>query len=280
MVVVVWGLMGCDALSPGEPEAPEIPERCRNIHVDRLAGDWTSVRGQAADPKVRMRISSTPGGYRASFIDGSFTRRVLDGTKRQEDVQFTEVPTPKRRASFEAGELTLTRLYVEPSLADCALKVYSGTLAAPDKETIPPTAIEFVPFPEQPGVRFSFQPADEPLFLGGAAQDPAVRDAQLQAGGPVAEAELGTVPVGTWSDATADGDPSCTYDMDLYFDDQLVGDLSPRPAGEVLEGRRRWFHEWEAPFSGNHHFEMFRYRTCPGSERQLIAVAGVDAVLM
>ena len=67
--------------------------------------------------------------------------------------------------------------------------------------------------------------------------------------------------------------------MDLYFDDLFVDELSPMPAGEVVDGQRQWFHTWEAPYTGNHHFEMYRYRTCAGGARELIAVAGLDAIL-
>ncbi len=268
-------------MGPKEEPEPDVPEQCRNIHVDRLAIDWVAVRGKAADPKMRMRVEKEGDGYAAWYIDGSFARRRMQGVKRDDDVQFTEVPDDRKRARVDAGEETLVRMYVEPVLKACALKVYVGSLDKGGTEKIPPTGTEFVPFPVQQGVTFSYAAADEPLFLGDAAKDPGVRDAQLQElGAPKPDVEMGTVPVGTWSKVEDDGDPACTYDMDLYFDDQLVSELSPKPAAEPVDGVRHWFHQWEAPFSGNHHFEIFRYRTCADGKRERIAIAAVDAILM
>jgi len=271
-------LAGCGG-SDGAPDAAEdeIPLQCRNIHVDRLAADWTSVEGQTANPKVRLRVVESADGYQAIYIDGSFVRRTLSGVKRDSDVKFTEVPDAARRRRVAAGQEALVRLYLKPSLKDCALKAFVGTVVD-GKESIPPRATEFLPLPEQSGVVFSFDPATEPLYLGRAATDRAVRDAQLSEG-PEPVAEMGAVPVGTWSAVEDDGDPSCTYDMDLYFDDLLVTEISPVAAAEPEDGERHWFHQWDAPFSGNHHFEMFRFRTCSDGQRVRIAVAGIDAVL-
>lgn len=268
-----------DLVGSAPTEAPEadVPAQCRAVHLDRLDTDWVAVRGKAADPKVRLRIAKAGDGYEATWIDGSFTRRAMVGEKREKDVRLTEQLTEAQRA---AGEKVRARLYIQPSIADCALKVFVGRVEG-EVESIPPTATEFVPMPSQEGVVFSYRAADEPLFLGPAARDRAARDKQLaEAGGPKPDHELGAVPVGTWSKVEDDGDPACTYDMDLYFDDLRVAELSPRPAAAPVDGFRHWFHEWDAPFSGNHHFEIYRYRTCADGKRELISVAGIDAVLM
>ena len=83
-----------------------------------------------------------------------------------------------------------------------------------------------------------------------------------------------------WSDAGADGDVGCRYTMDLYFDDRPVEGKQAIPAGKVERDHRHWFvPEWYAPFSGNHHFQIYRYRQCDSSDRALIGVACLDAVL-
>ena len=93
------------------------------------------------------------------------------------------------------------------------------------------------------------------------------------------DTSMGTVPVGMWSDVAADGDEACTYDMDLYFDGQAVAELQKIAAGEAKDGLRHWYHAWDAQFTGNHHFEMYRYRTCADAKRERIGIAGIEAIL-
>lgn len=270
------------ASQPESAQAPDVPEQCRNVHVDRLEGDWIAVKGQQADPKTRVRIrKGSDGDYEAWFVGGFFQRRTLVGVKRGEDVQFTEVPDARKKRAVEAGEETLVRMYLKPELKACAVKAFVGTLDSKGREQIPPTGFEFVTFPRQEGVTFAFQPPTAQLFLGEAAVDRKKAEAQLaELGGPEVSHEMGQVPVGMWSSVEADGHPDCVYDMDLYFDDQRLEDQVRLPAGEVKDGMRHWFHTFEAPYSGNHHFELHRFRTCPGAERQLVEVASIEAVLM
>jgi hypothetical protein len=271
------GLLGAEP-----PPEPDVPEKCKNIHRDRLAGDWISFAGKP-DPKTRMRISepSTVGGdYEAWFINGFFTKRVLMGEKRDEDVRFTEVPSGKRAERIAKGEEKKVRVYVKPRLSKCALEVFIGKVDDSEKEEIPPRGIEFLTFPDTPGVTFSYRPAERELFLGEAAGAKKVADAQVEElGHAKPDHELGTVPVGLFSHVESDGDAKCAYTMDLYFDDQLIEGGNDVAAGPVEDDHRHWFHQWEAPYSGNHHFEMHRYRTCGGGDRQLIDVAAIEAVL-
>lgn len=278
-------LVGCGAgTESSEESASDVPEKCRNVHVDKLAADWLAVRGNVADPKTRIRIEK--GGadgtdYRGMYVGGFFTKVEMKGEKRDDDVRFTEIPTAKKAARVKAGEAQLTRIYAKPRLSKCAIEVFAGKVDAAGKETIPPKGVEFVLFPSQDGVTFTYEPAQRTLFLADAAKDKTVADKQVQeAGGASPEAEFPNVPVGMWSNVEEDGDPACTYDMDLYFDDRNVPELTAVSAGEVKDGFRHWFQEWEAPYSGNHHFEMYRYRTCEGEARELIDIAAIEAVLM
>ncbi len=278
-------VLGCGAITEPAPDpVADVPEKCRNVHVDKLDTDWLAVRGNAADPKTRLRIETGgPDGtdYRGLYIGGFFSKVLLKGEKRDDDVQFTEVPNDKKAAMVKAGDAQLVRLYAKPNLKKCAVEVFAGKVDGKGKETIPPKGVEFVLFPAQEGVVFTYEPAQRTLFLADAAKDKAVADKQIEEMGQAnAEAEFPKVPVGMWSKVEEDGDPACTYDMDLYFDDRNVPELSAVPAGEAKDGVRHWFHEWEAPYSGNHHFEMYRYRTCEGKSRELIDIAAIEAVLM
>ena len=279
---LLTGLWACESEPEEAPEA-EVPEQCKNVHLDRLSADWLGVVGGTGDPKTRMRVMPGEAAdkmYEAWYIGGFFTRTTLKGLKRTDDVQFTELPTAAKQRRIDAGEAQLMRMYIKPSLKDCALKAYVGTVDKDGKEQVSPKAIEFVAFPEQAGVEFAFQPPDETLFLGAAARDKATADKMLSASGQAdPNHDLGPVPVGGWSAVARDGDPSCTYDMDLFFDDRKVNELSPSPAGAVADGFRPWFHEWDAPYSGNHHFEFHRFRTCADGKRELLAVAAIEAVL-
>lgn len=270
--LAAWAIAACGPAEPEKPAEPEVPEKCKSVHVDKLAShDWIGVRGKSgADPKIRMRLTEKGGDYEAVYIsDVSFKKTVLKGEKREKDVQLTEVGDKDVRA----------RIYVVPKIEKCALEVLVGTVEKKDKEKIPPKGIEMVAFPEQPGVEFTYRPADRDLFLGKAAKNRAIAEKQVkEMGGADPAHEYGDIPVGLFSKADEDGPADCTYDMDLYFDDRNVPDLAKLPAGEVQGEWRHWFHLWKAPYSGNHHFEMYRYRTCDG-KRELIDVAAIEAVL-
>lgn len=258
--------IGCTTEAP--PEEPEVPEQCKKIHIDRLAGDWVLVKGKRADPKTRLRFEADGAGYRAYYVGGFFDHRAMEVQKRAKDLKLTERTEGERKV----------RLYIEPSLESCSLKVNTG-LVIGDKEQIEPRPVEFLEMPDQ-GVVFSYLPPTETLFLGKAAKNKKAADKEVESeAGPKVDHPRGAVVVGAWSDVKADGDPSCTYDMDLYFDDQLDAELSPKPAGKAADGQRHWTHTWDLPYTGNHNLELYRYRTCTDGKRELIGVAGVSAIL-
>ncbi|TNE92559.1 MAG: hypothetical protein EP330_01040 [Deltaproteobacteria bacterium] len=278
-VLLVALLAGC-----GGSEAPSGPStmeeaaaaKCPAVHLDRMNVDWILATG---DPKTRLRIEKEGDAYTAYWVGGYFHHMALKGERREKDVRFEEIPSGNRKKGVEAGTTPKTVLYVEPSFKDCALQVYKAQIAG-GKENAEPRPTEYLPFPDQ-GVTFSYYPATDVLFAGEAAKSKKAADKELEELGMAkADVPSGKVPVAVWSDATADGDPSCTYDMDLYFDDQLVPELSKLPAGEAKDGVRHWFHEWEAPFGGNHHFQMYRYRTCGDGARERIGIGALEAILM
>ena len=283
-------LAGCPETDT-QPEAPtEDPrlEKCPKIHMDRMAGQWIKVNGKAADHTYRFELMADGAGesvqkYTMWYTGGGFTKRVLQGERRDHDFKFTEVAEGKRKADFEAGEQGIVRLYVEPKLDSCALRISELEVKmkeGKEVEQAKPGFVEYLPFPEnQP---FSFRPCDGQLFLADAAKSKAVADKQVEAlMGPDPATSLGeAIPVAAWTDAAADGDAACAYDMDLYFDDRPVKDKQAVPAGEVKDGSRHWYVEaWSAPYSGNHHFQIFRNRTCDGGQRELIGVSCLEAVL-
>ncbi len=273
-VVLAAAMVALTACSePPPPPEPEIPEKCKKIHIDRLAGDWTLVRGNAAKPEFRMRIQDAAGSYKVWFVNDAFEHLDLEVEKREKDLKLTGPLLP----GADPATARRVRMYLEPSLKDCALKVNMGVLEG-TKETVEVKTVEYLEMP-QSEVVFSYQPADAKLFLGPAAKDKRVADKQVAEGGPKFDHPMGLVPVGFFSDVAADGDPACTYTFDLYFDGKRVPEMMDRPAGEVKDGVRSWYHDWDLPYSGNHHLQFYRYRACGGGERELIGVAAVSAIL-
>lgn len=250
--------------------------KCPSVHLDRMNVDWITAAG---DPKTRLRIVREGSDYTAYWVGGYFHHMALKGQRREQDVRFEEVPSGSRKAGVEAGTTPKTVLYVQPSYKDCALHVFKAQVAK-GKEQAEPRPQEYLPFPDQ-GVVFSYEPATDVLFAGDAAKDKKKADAELaELGMAKADVPSGKVPVAVWSDAAADGDASCTYDMDLFFDDQMVADPVKVPAGEVKDGVRHWFYEWDAPYGGNHHFQVYRYRTCADGPRERIGIGALEAILM
>ena len=278
VLVISLGLSGCGEDEPAS--APPAEDKCPAVSMDGLFGQWIMVDGKRGDQTHRFEIRRE--GPELWLVDGGFTRRRMKGEKRQKDYVFTEVANGRRAAAVEAGEEGLVRLFVEPWKQQCSLRVTRVEVLQKDgKETERPTPgfKEYLPFPEN--VAFNFRPCDGPLFLGDAARDARVADQQAAAGGPEPSHALGeAIPVGAWSVAAEDGAADCTYDMDLFFDDRPVEGRQNVPAGQVDGERRAWrVDAWSAPYSGNHHFEIWRYRTCADGQRTLIDSRCLEAVL-
>lgn len=272
-------LSACGAAE--EAEAPPVEDKCPEISMDGLAADWIKVVGNSGDHKTRIRVLNEGGSWQGWYVGGFFKKTGMTGKLRANDLQLTEVLDAKANAAFEAGERTKTRIYIEPYKQRCAMRVMEVAVKmseGKESEAQKGGYIEYLPFP--PGQEFTYQAPTEQLFIAEAADDYAKAQAQLEKGGPDPVGTLGEkVPIGMWSDAKADGDPGCTYDMDLYFDDRPLEGGQAVAAGEAKDDRRHWRHDFYAPYSGNHNFEMYRYRTCEGGSRELIAVAGIEGIL-
>lgn len=284
-------LIGLPAVGCGDtdeaPAPPPVEDKCPKIDMDRLAGQWIKVKGKAADKNFRFEFVEKGDGAELWYTGGGFRKRRLAGERRESDWRFTEVLEGEALARHEQGDLGRVRLFVAPSKKTCSLRVTEVELVkegGAEKEKPKGTFVEYLEFPQ--GKVLTFRACDGPLFLGDAAKDPAVAARQLaESGAPEPGHSLGeAVPVGVWTDAAADGDAACTYDMDLYFDDQeaRLADKSTRPpvaAGAPVDGKRPWLvPDWYAPYSGNHHFQIYRHRTC-GGKRELIDVRCLEAVL-
>ncbi len=273
-------LTACDSQTATEaPEATADP--CPDISLEGLPGQYLKWSG-TADHTRRIEIRNDGGTWEGWFVDGGFTKKRMSGTQRTDDVAFTEVLSDADEARFQSGARDKTRLYFQPFKKKCTIRVVQAKVKMTDgQETEQQQGAgfqEYVALPEQ--YTFTFRPADETLFLGRAASDEKIAAAQLARSGTAEPAtDLGeAIPVGLWTDAAADGADDCTYSMDLFFDDQPVEGKTDVPVTTVKNGRRHWYAEWFAPYSGNHIFEMYRYKTCGGS-KDLIAVAAIEAIL-
>ena len=279
-------LMAILGLSLGacQPEpVPPPPDPCPEIADDNLAGDWIKVYGARGDHKNRFRITGDMDNYTAYLIPGFFDHIAMTGEHREHDFAFTQVMTAQEEADWKNGNRRRYRMYVEPYKKKCSLRVVIAELWYYDgveKEKPRGNGYEeFLPFPTD--TEFTYLPADEPLFLGQAAKNRQTAEAQMaRLGEPDPAHGFGeAIPVGVFSQVSQDGPDTCTYDMDLYFDDQPVDGKQHVPAGDVQGGWRHWYEPaWYAPYAGNHHFELYRYRTCSG-KRERIAISGLEAVL-
>ncbi|MFM2246501.1 MAG: hypothetical protein RL071_2575 [Pseudomonadota bacterium] len=289
LVLAGAALGGCATEAP-PPAAAE--DKCPRVTMD-LEGQWLRVNGNAGDPKHRFEVQKKGADTVIWYVGGAFTKKELRGERRDTDWRFTQAVSGAQEEAFKKGELELTRVFVEPQKKLCALRVSVGTVkwdaaANKERETIAPGFQEFLPMPE--GGTFTFRPCDGTLFFAKAAADWTVAEAELKNGGAVFNTALGeALSVGAWTDAAADGDAACTYDMDLYFDDKPAKDKENKARGPAAAGavvstpagdKRPWtVPDWFAPWSGNHHFEVYRYRSCAGGPRELLGVSCSEAVL-
>ncbi len=258
-----------------EEPAPVVQDPCPEIALDGLTRDWVKVSGSQADHTYRIRIfEEGPADalvFKAWYVGGGFGKISMTGELRTDDLMLTDDREP-------VGDETVTRLYFQPHKPKCAMRVVEVKLPADGKEKqVGAGYVEWLPMPDEPS--FTYRPCDGQAFVGKAATGWKVAKKETEVGVNPVTALGEEVSVGAWSVAEEDGDPSCIYDMDLYFDDRPVeGD--PVPAGQVnAEGRRHWLATFRAPFSGNHHFELYRHRSCEGGERELVGVACIEAIL-
>lgn len=281
MILLLTTLFAC-----GQGDTPaETPaeDPCPAVGMDVLAGDWIKVEGSKGDHTYRIRVQQDGDSWSAWYVGGGFTKKTLSGELRSNDLKLTEVPTGAKKAAYEAGEDTLTRLYFEPKDSTCSVRVTEVRVAMVDgKATEKPVPgapfVEYLPFPENQ--EFTFRPCDGPVFVEDAAADFKVAKKQLDDGHVNPVASLGpAVPVAAWTTAADDGDPACTYTFDAYFDDRPVEGGQGLTTVKVEGDQRQWAHDFKAPYSGNHHFELYRYKTCDGGEPELIAVSCLEAVL-
>jgi hypothetical protein len=257
-------------------------EKCPRVSHDaaKMAGDWVLGTGS---PKTRFRVFQDGDRTVMWYIDPAFSNHKLElvGTARDKDWKFEEVPVGRRKLMVAAGGEPLKRVYLQHRLQQCAMEIFAGTVDAEGREVLPPQPKVFRQWPDGQQVSFSFAPHNELLFVGEAATDKKKADQQLvDLGSPGVEAAMGKVTVGLWTEVAADGDPSCTYTFDAWFDDQPVEGASAVAAGAAADGWRHWTHTFDAPYTGNHGFELHRYRQCGDGARELISVAGSDVVLL
>jgi hypothetical protein len=288
LVFVVLAVSVFGACARPEPPPPP-PDPCPNIDIEKLAGDWMQVKQDKADPTNRFRILGNYPDYEAVLVPGDMQKYTLGGRLRKDkgDVVFDEVLSPEAEARFKNGQRWKARLQVEPNKKKCSLRVGVITVTMNgDKETEkrrPPGYEEYVPLPKEGGVEFTFEPCTGPLFLGPAAKNRKEAEKQLKANHGVpdpSQSRTQALPVGVFTTAGDDGDASCTYDMDLYFDDRPLADKKKLPAGKVDGGFRHWFvGDWYAQYTGAHSLEMYRYRTCADGKRERIGVQCILSVL-
>jgi hypothetical protein len=279
LATTVLALSGCDGGEPTEPAAASPSSQCPRVSMDGMAGRWLKFEGSAVK-EYRFEVAEVGGQLELWYTGGGFGKRRLVGERRSSDYAFTEMPSEEKAGRYKAGSVPLVRLYVEPRPTDCSLRVSEMELSWKDnKESEKPKGsyTSYIEYPDS-GPDLSFRYCDGELFIGEAATDRAKAEEQLARSG-VAEpdAALGeALSLGAWS--PEQGATDCTYEMKLYFDDQPARDKDGnfRPRLPVTD---RWLvTDWYAPYSGNHQFQVYQYKTCGGTET-LVGSACLEAVL-
>lgn len=280
VVLMALGAGGCGDTEEAAPPTPA-DDKCPNVGMDAMDGRWIKVEGSKGDQKYRFQLDKAGDIFTMSYIGGGFTRKALNGVRRTSDHQFTEIPDARKKAAYEAGSEGLLRIYVEPRKNKCALRISEVEVSLKDgKETERPKAgfAEYIAFPE--GFVFGFAGCDGPVFLGPAAKDRSVAEKQLaEIGGPDPGHALGeAIPVATWAELS-EADAACTWTMDLWFDDQPYKDQKGVAVPVKAGWQRFGIDDWYAPFSGNHHFQIYRHKSCGGGPPELVGVACLESVL-
>ena len=123
--LVLAALVGisCGNQEQSEPEAEPANEKCPKVSLDGLTGRWIRVDGNRGDHTTRFELVSGDGGMEMWFTGGFFTKKRLKGERRKKDYRFTEIPNEKKKAAYEGGSESLVRLYVEPRIETCSLRV-------------------------------------------------------------------------------------------------------------------------------------------------------------
>ena len=274
---LLGALVACGDEEPAQAPAQEDP--CPEISMDGMAGDWIKVQGSSGDHKTRLRILNEGGSWSAWYVGGGFRKAEMAGEMRAEDLMLTQVPTGAKKEAFDKGQDTITRLYFQPYKKKCAMRVVEVRVSLEEgkekEQQVGAGYTEFLPFPENQ--EFTYRPCDDSAFIDEAAKSWKVAKKQKDEGSINPVGALGeSVPVAAWIEPP--GKEGCTYDADLYFDDRPAEGKQAVPATEAEGMLRFGADDWYAPYSGNHHFEIYRYETCGGS-RELMGVSCLEAVL-
>lgn len=270
-------LFGCGEEPKPPPTIDELAaQKCPKINIDKLAGDWIITSG---DPKTRLRIFEKDGGYYAHYVPGFFQKFELKGTKKGEEVVFDEVPMGLRVKQVGEGKAPAMRLTVLPYKKMCSLQVKMFSVEKGGAENMM-NSYEMLEFPAEGEGMFSYAPPKHELFLGSAAKDRKKQAKQVEDYGQAdPNHPMGKITVGAWIPVADDGDPACTYDFDAFLESKKLDNAVKQPAGPVAGDARLWSFEFDAPWSGNHGFELLRYRTCADGKREFIGTAAIEAVL-
>lgn len=277
-------LVACGGESTEGPSGPKTLDeaaaaKCPRILLDKIEGDYLFGSG---NPKTRFRVNKRGSETILWYLDPTYSNHRIElvGKKRDKDWQFDERPRGKRKGLIGEGGEEAKRIYIRPRLKECRLEVHAGSVKKDGSETMPPAGKKFGEFPPMEGLVFAYSPFDEPLFLGEAGLKKSVADAQMkELGEPKPDIKRGKIDVGMWTDASADGDASCTFTLDAFYDGQLVTGAADIPAQEPVDGQRHWKHQFEVPYTDNHTLEIHRHKTC-GGKKERIAVAGLDVILL
>jgi hypothetical protein len=264
-----------------EPVAPVVDPCLEFFDIEAPAGDWMWARGTAAVPQpdthYRVRFSREGDTVKALYVH-DLDRWEMTGTRREMDWMFTsdvllsadEVEAFKK--GNEDGERRLTThayLSIDKQCHVDWTDGYTTWVEGQESERTDGLGRKRLA-PVSDSTVFSYAPCTEKLLA--AEANNSARAAQKMV-------DEGVVPLLTgdsanlvaWTDAATDGDASCTFTFDYYWDglQKKLGRTTAKVSGD----HRKWTHHIDLSFIGSHDVTFERFRTCGEGERELIGTS-------
>ncbi len=271
-------LAGCKTEAPAAP----VVDPCKDFFdIDNPTGDWMWARGTSSvpQPDVNYRVRFVKDGdtVEALYVH-DLDRWQMTGTRRETDWLFTsDVLLPADEAeAFKTGNedgekrfSTHAYLSIDDQCHVDWTDGYTTFVAGAESERTDGLGRKRLA-PVSESTVFSYAPCTEKLLAAEANNSQRAAQTMIDEGVvPLLTGDSGTLVA--WTDAAADGDPSCTYTFDYYWDGQQK-DLG-RTTAQIKGDHRRWTHRIDLTFIGSHPVTFERYRTCGEGDRELIGTA-------
>lgn len=268
--------VGCET----KTEEPPPPDPCKGFFdIEEPEGDWMWARGSSTAPQpdthYRIRFTRVGDVLKAWYVR-DLERYELTGQRRELDWLFvSDVLVDDPEGFKRTNENPEARFQVSAYLSidrQCHVDwtdEYVTYLGGQESKKPDPMGRKTLA-PVGDATRFSYQPCTEPVVAAEGAGSYRAAQTMVDSGAvPLLTGSRGTLAA--WTDAAADGEGTCNYSFD-YFWDGLLKDEGVATT-QVVEEHRTWKHSIDLSFIGSHDVTFERYRACGSVERELIGVS-------